>query len=55
MYIDAEGITEAINHKTGDRAEVLFHLKDSKNESSVTGKCYDAQGICRYEIEGSWL
>ena len=55
LYIDAEGTVEGVNHKTGERAEVVFHLGDSKNLSSVVGKCYDAQGVCRYEIEGSWL
>ena len=55
LYFDAEGTVEGVNHKTGERVELTFHLKDSKKDSSLTGKGFDAQGIQRFEIEGTWL
>ena len=53
--MDCQGTIEGINHKTGETVELTFLMKDNKKDSALTGKCYDAQSKCKYEIEGTWL
>ena len=56
LYIDADGIIEGVNHKTGERVELHFFQKTNKTEiGKIHGKGYDAKGRCVVEIEGSWL
>ena len=44
LYVDAEGIVEAVNHKTGERFEVQYYPKEGKNKEmgKLTGQGYDA-------------
>ena len=56
LYVDAEGIVESINHKTGERVEIQLLPKTSKVEiGSLKGKGFDAQGRHVIEVEGNWL
>lgn len=56
MYVDADGVCEALNHKTGERVELNLLAKSSKVEiGSFKGKGFDASGKCTCEIFGNWL
>lgn len=55
MYVDIEGEVEAINNKTGERAELKFNTRGWSVESTVECKIYDSHGNHVYNIEGSWL
>ena len=56
IYIDIGGTANVLNHKTGEKIEVKFFEKQSdKIQSRLEGKVYDAQGVCKYEISGSFL
>ena len=56
LYVDADGLCEGINHKTGERVELHLLAKSSKVEiGSIKGKGYDAHGRCVVEVEGNWL
>ena len=55
MYIDVEGDVEAVNNKTGERADIKFNTRGWSVESTLDCKIYDAHGSHVYNIEGSWL
>lgn len=37
MYVDVDGQTDAINHKTGDRADIKFNLRGWSTLSTIEG------------------
>lgn len=55
MYVDVAGEAEAINHKTGERAELKFNTRGWSVLSTMEGKIFDSAGTLQYTIEGSWL
>ena len=55
LYAEIEGSMQAINHITGEKADINFKSKSWSAQSSVTGKCFDSSGKLKYEISGSWL
>ena len=55
MYVDVSGECDAMNHKTGERAELKFNEKGWSSDSTVSVKIYDSFDTLTYTIEGSWL
>ena len=56
MYVDADGVCEALNHKTGDRVELNLLAKSGKVEiGSLRGGGFDASGRQISEVSGNWL
>lgn len=45
LYVDVDGQIEAINHKTGDRADIKFNLKGWTTQSTMEAKIFDGQGV----------
>lgn len=54
MYIDFDGPTTVINHRTGERAELTYYTAGWSSQSRLEGKVFDANGTQKYKIEGSW-
>ena len=51
-----EGLSIGVNHKTGERFEVIFFPKKSATEQSrMSGKFFDSHGNLKIELSGSWL
>ena len=44
-----------MSHKTGERVELTFHMKEGDKNSYVEGTGYDANGQPVLKISGSWL
>lgn len=54
MFIDLEGEVCAVNHKTGDKVIGNFVPKSGSQNSKIECKAYDARGMEKWEITGSW-
>lgn len=56
IYVDMEGLSIGVNHKTGERFEVTFFPRKSTTEQSrISGKFFDAHGNLKITLDGSWL
>lgn len=55
LYIDFNKDMYAVNHATGERAILNFVERGWTCDSSVTGTMYDADGVEKYKITGSWM
>lgn len=55
MYIDFHGPIQAINHSTGETAELTFYERSWTTDSKIEGSIMDSSRTKVYEIHGSWI
>ena len=56
LYVDLHGNLEVNNLTRGTKVNLFIHRQGwtSKNSHRVEGKVLDAQGVCQYEVNGTW-
>jgi len=55
MFLDACGIMEVRNNRTGDTCEIELFDKSKDIQGKIIGEAKDILGNIKYKLEGNWL